>query len=71
MILLPLHLVVNWPVFTILLLYDTQSCCDPSTSLGRCIIGLLETDPRIDTGTLPMLERLRGCLRLLFHSSAL
>jgi len=48
-----------------------QSVCDSSSSsLGRCIIGLLETDPRIDTGTLPLLERLRGSLRLLFHSSA-
>ena len=48
-----------------------QSLCDSSSSsLGRCIIGLLETDPRIDTGTLPLIERLRGCLRLLFHSNA-
>ena len=30
-------------------------------------MGMLETDPRIETGVLPLLERLRGSLRLMFH----
>ena len=44
-----------------------QGYAAQDTTLGKCILGLLDTEPHIETGTLPLLERFRGTLRLMFN----
>ena len=44
-----------------------QGFAAQDTTLGSCILGLLDTEPHIETGTLPLVDRFRGTLRLMFN----
>ncbi|KAK2169790.1 hypothetical protein LSH36_7g17006 [Paralvinella palmiformis] len=47
-----------------------QGLGEPDTKLSKCIVGLLATDPQLDNGALPLLERFRGTLRCMYSPHA-
>jgi rotatin len=43
-----------------------QAFCGVDTTLGKCLLGLLDTKEGFQTGGLPNLEKFRGVLRLMY-----